>query len=463
MTNRNPGENLSDSGMAYREQVLAIEPHATEHVQETERHGSVRSLFTLWLSANMGLPVWLVGALAITLGLGFADGVAAIVLGNLIGCALLALTASMGPEIGMPQLPFTAHSFGARGKYLPALLNWVSASGWYAVNSIVGALAIVRLTTLPFWLALLVLSAAQILVGVYGYNFIHRFEAISAALLAVIFVIMTVVGLPQANFRLLSTLSPADHLGLFVVMTTAVASYVFSWAPYASDYARYLPPATSTLRVFGAVFGGAFIGCFWLQFLGIAVATLGLSMSPIDLVVRVMGPVWVIALIAVVLGTIAANALNVYTGALSLLTLDVPMKRWMSVIATGILGGALALYGVNGLSGKYENFLLLISYWIGPWVAIVCVDFFLHPGQPQRLLRGSLGQVVTWPGLVAFLIGLAVSVPFMDSSLYEGPLAAALHGADIAYYVGIVVAGLLYYLFRVMARGSRQASAGAAG
>ncbi len=54
-------------------------------------------------------------------------------------------------------------------------------------------------------------------------------------------------------------------------------------------------------------------------------------------------------------------------------------------------------------------------------------------------------------GLAAFLIGLAVSVPFMDSSLYKGPVASALHGADIAYYVGMVVAGLLYYAFRLTA------------
>src|SRR5947199_215121 len=83
---------------------------------------------------------------------------------------VLALTASMGPEVGMPQLPFTRHSFGTRGAYLPALLNWVSASGWYAVNSVVGAFAIARLTTLPFWLSLLLLTVVQVLVGVYGYN-----------------------------------------------------------------------------------------------------------------------------------------------------------------------------------------------------------------------------------------------------------------------------------------------------
>lgn len=465
MTPTPSGDDHAAPGAAYTEQVLTVEPHGIEPVREAERHGRVRSLFTLWLSANMGLPVWLVGALAVILGLGFADGVAAIVIGNLIGCALLALTASMGPAIGMPQLPFTRHSFGARGAYLPALLNWISASGWYAVNSIVGALAIARLTTLPFWLALVILSGAQILVGVYGYNLIHRFEAISAALLAIIFVIMSVVGLPQAHYELTSKLSTADHIGLFVLMTTAVASYVFSWAPYASDYARYLPAETPKARVLGAVFGGAFLGCVWLQVLGVAVATIGLNLSPIDLVVTVMGPVWVVALIAVVLGTIAANALNVYTGALSLLTLDVPIRRWLSVIATGILGGALALYGVNGLSGKYENFLLLLSYWIGPWLAIVCVDFFLHPGRAQRPVGRALliHTGVAWPGLAAFVIGLAVSVPFMDSSLYEGPLASALHGADIAYYVGMVVAGILYYVFRRLARRTMRASATSSG
>lgn len=443
-------ENQVEVRGGYRGQVLTVEPHGIEQVSASERHGRPRDLFTLWLSANMGLPVWLVGALAIVFGLGFVDGVIAILVGNLIGCSLLALTASMGPEIGMPQLSFTRHSFGLRGAYLPALLNWVSASGWYAVNSIVGSLAIARLTTLPFWVSLLVLTIAQMVLGIYGYNLIHRFEAISAVLLAIIFLLMSVIGLPQAHFGLTSKLPLTDHLGLFVLTTTAVASYVFSWSPYASDYARYLPKDTSKWRVFWAVFAGSFIGCVWLQVLGAAVATIGLNLAPIDLVVKVMGPLWVPALIAVILGTIAANALNIYTGALSLLTLDVPIKRWISVIAVGILGGLLALYGSSGLSGKYENFLLLISYWIGPWLAIVFVDFFLHPGQAMRPdgLSTSFRRAIEWPGILAFLVGLAVSIPFMNSSLYTGPIANLLYSADIAYYVGMLVAGVLYYVLR---------------
>lgn len=448
MSKVSPTGNQFDARNEYREQVLTVEPHGIEQIATDERHGSTRTLFSLWFSANMGLPVWLVGALAIVLGLGFRDGVAAILIGNLLGCTLLALTASMGPEIGMPQLVFTRQSFGVRGTYLPAFLNWISSSGWYAVNSIVGALAIVRLTSLPFWISLLLLTVAQMLLGVYGYNLIHRFEAGSAVILGLIFLIMSVIGLPQTHLGLVSHLPPADHFGLFILMTTAVASYVFSWSPYAADYARYLPRETPRGHIFIAVLSGSFLSCVWLQILGAAVATIGLTVAPIDLVVKVMGPFWIPALLAVVLGTIAANALNIYTGALSLLTLDVPIKRWMSVIAVGILGGLLALYGVNGLSLKYENFLLLISYWIGPWLAIVAVNFFLSAGQKTRAgqrIWMPVNESIKWSGFVAFLVGLVASVPFMNSVLFEGPMATVLHGADIAYYVGMLVAGVLYY------------------
>src|SRR5258708_2382952 len=100
-------ENPVEVGGEYREQVLTVEPHGIEQVSASERHGRPRALFTLWLSANMGLPVWLVGALAIVFGLGFADGVIAILIGNIIGCSLLALTASMRPEIFPMRMAIT--------------------------------------------------------------------------------------------------------------------------------------------------------------------------------------------------------------------------------------------------------------------------------------------------------------------------------------------------------------------
>jgi purine-cytosine permease-like protein len=53
-----------------------------------------------------------------------------------------------------------------------------------------------------------------------------------------------------------------------------------------------------------------------------------------------------------------------------------------------------------------------------------------------------------WRGILAYLIGFAAMIPFFDvGTLYEGPAARALGGADISFFVGLPVAGVLYYVF----------------
>jgi len=71
-------------------------------------------------------------------------------------------------------------------------------------------------------------------------------------------------------------------------------------------------------------------------------------------------------------------------------------------------------------------------------------------------LRGALGFSKLgngWPAIVAFVVGFGAMVPFMNTSIVVGPAANALDGADIAFYVGFVVAGVLYYVLRRVAIG----------
>jgi nucleobase:cation symporter-1, NCS1 family len=51
---------------------------------------------------------------------------------------------------------------------------------------------------------------------------------------------------------------------------------------------------------------------------------------------------------------------------------------------------------------------------------------------------------VSWQALVALVVGFGAMVPFMDTRLLVGPVASALQGADISFYVGFAVAGLVY-------------------
>jgi NCS1 family nucleobase:cation symporter-1 len=53
-----------------------------------------------------------------------------------------------------------------------------------------------------------------------------------------------------------------------------------------------------------------------------------------------------------------------------------------------------------------------------------------------------------WPALVALVVGFGAMVPFMDTGLLVGPIASALQGADLSFYVGFVVAGVVYYALR---------------
>ena len=50
--------------------------------------------------------------------------------------------------------------------------------------------------------------------------------------------------------------------------------------------------------------------------------------------------------------------------------------------------------------------------------------------------------------VLAYLIGFGAMVPFFDvGTLFEGAAAKALGGADISFFIGLPVAGVLYWIF----------------
>ena len=432
--------------------AFQVERRGIEPVPATDRHGSPGQLFSLWWSANLGFPAWAIGVLALALGLGLRAAVLALVLGNVVVAVLLAAASALGPETGVPQLPLTRRSFGYFGTYLPALLNWLSTLGWYAVNTVLGADALARLLGWSFLPGLLVLTVVQVVVAVFGYDAIHTVERWAAWILAALFAGMSVVALVRPGVGVAWTTQPFGSVGMFILTVAISASYLFSWAPYAADYARYLPVNAGRGRVFRATFLGALLSTLWVELLGAAMATLATAATPIALLVRVLGRFSAPALVAVVLGTITADVLNIYTGALSALTMDVPLSRAAAAVVVGLVGAVASWYGYVGFAGKYEDFLLLISYWIGPWLAVVLVDLYTRRGDFASADLARRRPGIRLAGFVAFLAGVLASIPFMSQTLYEGPVARALGGGDVAYWVGMVVAALVFMGLRAVTR-----------
>src|SRR5690349_11266567 len=159
----------------YGARVAAVEPGGAGFIPLSERHGRPLNLFWTWMSPNLEFATVFVGVLAVLVFKEtFAQAVAAIVLGTALGSVTHAFLSARGPEHGVPQMVQSRIAFGYRGNILPAGLNAVVAGiGWFAVNSVSGALALATLTGLSTLACLVVVVAAQVVVAFFGHNLVH--------------------------------------------------------------------------------------------------------------------------------------------------------------------------------------------------------------------------------------------------------------------------------------------------
>ena len=431
----------------YGNRVAIPEPYSIEHIPFAERHGHSRQLLWLWLAANLTIADYAIGFVPVTLGLSLGPAILALALGNILGGLVLAWSAAMGPAAGYPQMFIGRRAFGRVGGYIPAALNWLSTAGWFTVNTILGSFAIqLLLPGLPFLVAAAILVVLQSLLVIYGHNLIQAFERYMALILGLLFAIATVIALTHGSTIAAWHPKPVGGtLALFAIVLAISFSYIMSWSPYASDYSRYLPEITSRSYIAIYVFVGAAVASFLTEVIGMLVAILAPgAASSIAALKTAMGGFGAFAVVAVILGATTANVLNLYSNSISAKVLDVRLPRWQLVILGGALGFILALIGYRNFTDNYINFLVVLDYWIMPWLAIVLLDFYVFRHREPMAFSGA--PPWNWNGPIAFVIGLVVSIPFMSEKFYTGPLASWFSGADFGYFIGFLVAGVVYAL-----------------
>jgi NCS1 family nucleobase:cation symporter-1 len=234
-------------------------------------------------------------------------------------------------------------------------------------------------------------------------------------------------------------------------MTTIAGSFNLAWALYASDYSRYLPASTPPRSIFSWTFLGLFVGAVWIEILGLAVVgALGSETDTVHQIYGLLGGgiIGAIAMIAIFFGTVAVNSMNDYTGSLSLQAAGIRVPRPISAGIVAVLSFLATLYlYYNSFSSTVENYLLVITYWIGPWAAIVLIDWRRRGDRIDGTNAVRFSMLPSGlSALIALVVGFIVSIPFMNQTLYVGPASTALGGADIAYLVGFVVSGALYWV-----------------
>src|ERR1044072_5964628 len=91
-------------GAVYGASVGTIEPYSIEHIPAGERHGRTGSLFWLWFAAHLTIADYALGSLPITLGVPLGPTVVVLLIGNVLGAALVGACAAMGIRGGYPQM-----------------------------------------------------------------------------------------------------------------------------------------------------------------------------------------------------------------------------------------------------------------------------------------------------------------------------------------------------------------------
>ena len=471
----------------YGAAVAKVEPGGVEFISHSERHGKPIDLLWTWISPNLEFATIFVGVLGIAVfGLSFTETAIAIVVGSALGSLTHYVLSSWGPKFGVPMMVQSRGAFGFLGNILPAGLNAFTGSiGWFIVNSVSGAFALQALAglvnfTAPFWLAFLVIVVAQVLIATLGHNFIHAFERWVLPLLGVVFLIACFYIFTKANYGIAANPGPVGHFGAFTLLFTAVFGYAAGWNPYAADYTRYLPPTVDRRAVGFWAAMGVFISCVVLELAGAALAAVpGTKWGPTDiptvqLRAAMPDPVYYLSLLCIAIGAVAANAINIYSGTLSLVAVGIRelgmtlrQRRAVLAVTVGVLGYLIGVIGQAnvGPGSKYESFLLLISYWIGTWLAVVFVDYWIRKGDygDESIFFDTKHQ--RWQGFAAMAIALIVAVGLFGNvfGVYVGPIPNNNPGiGDITFIVGFVLSGALYYAFSMATRTQTAASKQAA-
>lgn len=445
-----------------------IEKHTIGFVPDSDRHGKVRDLFTLWFGTNIApLPIVTGAAGVLVYHLSFGWVLSAIVVGHLVGGVFMALHSAQGPRMGIPQMIQSRGQFGSVGALLVVVIAAVMYLGFFASNIVLAGQSLNGIVgAVPVPVGVVIGAVGSGVICVIGYRFIHALNRVGTWVLGVGILVAfgwIIAGGVPSGFWNRGGFSVAGWLAT----VSLAALWQIAFAPYVSDYSRYLPASVGVMRTFWATYLGCTLGSMLPFTLGAVVALAAPADTETMQAVRdVTGSLGPVMLLLFLLSVISHNALNLYGSVLAVVTCaQTYAQRWIPTARarTGLSVVIIVLTTIVAIAAS-ENFLshfvdlvLALLVVLVPWTAINLIDFYaIHNGNYHldSIFRrdGGIYGRFNRDALIAYLVGIAVQIPFMNTPMYAGPISEHLGGADLSWIVSLVVTSPLYYL---LARRSR--------
>jgi NCS1 family nucleobase:cation symporter-1 len=442
--------------------AASIESYSFDYVPETERTGSISVQFRFWFMVNATLLTAFTGAIGPQLGLGLPATLLAVVIGSIFGTMFQAFHGAQGPHMGLPQMIQSRVQFGSRGAVVPIGAASVIFLGFSMFYVQAGASAFVDVSGISLTPTQIVVGVAAMLLAIIGYRIIIRIEGIVAYVMAANLLLLSVAAafiLPWGELWSNTNFTIVGFLAQF----GASAAYQLAIAPMVSDYTRYLPAKISGAKVSLSVFSGTIISAIWISGLGSAVTS---AYPKLDVIsgIRELGDTFGFSLGSVTLlvsmfSCLITATLSLYSGSISLLSAleafrplksGVVLRIWTLSIA-GIVTLLIGLMLPSDLLETFAVYLTMLGYLLIPWTAVNLVDYYIVRRGRYSITdimkpSGGIYGLWSWRGLVSWSLGLLAMIPFFSASLYTGPIASALGGADISFAIGLAVSVTVYLI-----------------
>lgn len=350
-----------------------------------EKKTSVFENGLIWFGAGVSIAEILTGTYFAPLG--FGKGVLAIVIGHIIGCALLFLAGLIGGKARRIAMETVKMSFGQKGSLLFSLLNILQLVGWTAIMIYDGALAADGIFAAGRWVWCVVIGALIALWILIGIKNLGRINTVAMAALFVLTLVLSVV-----VFRGGGAALSGDSMSFGAAVELSVAMPL-SWLPLISDYTQSAQKPVKATAVSAAVYG--LVSC-WMYLIGMG-AAIFTGESDIAQILLKAG-LGVVGLLIIVFSTVTTTFLDAYSAGVSSESVFSKINgKWVALGAT-VLGTVGAIvYPMDNIT----DFLYLIGSVFAPMIAIQIADFFI-------LKRDYSERQVNVQNLIIWVIGFAL-------------------------------------------------------
>ena len=360
-----------------------------------ERRTSVFENGLIWFGAAVSIAEILTGTYFAPLG--FTKGLLAILIGHVIGCAMLFFAGLIGGKVRKSAMETAKMSFGSKGTLLFSVLNIIQLVGWTAIMIYDGALAVNGIFDIGSWIWCIVIGALIVLWIMIGIKNLGKVNTVAMGALFVLTIILSFVIFGKGSALNIS--GEGMTFGAAVELSVAMP---LSWLPLISDYTREAKKPVKATAVSAVTYG--VVSC-WMYIIGMGAAIFTGESDIAQIMVK--AGLGIAGLLIIVFSTVTTTFLDAYSAGISSESLSVKINgKWVAVAVT-IIGTVGAIFLPLA---DITDFLYFIGSVFAPMIAIQIADFFILKQNTGTSAFNIRNLMIWFVGFVVYRLLMRVDI-----------------------------------------------------